>query len=268
MSIWEYDHSRAEKEIVQQAVNCTECLFCAEPLETLVAEEDSGENPGSPDNWFWYMSETRVRTCPVCGWWSVCRTSTTAGGSHGTHHEMGASGSLRELDLPDIEGPLEEVRSYLAARYVDRFKVHPRVFEETVASVFRDLGYNARVTAYSGDDGIDVILDGQSGNLIGVQVKRYRNSIQVEQIRALTGALVLGGLTRGIFVTTSTFQSGANETAQRLRTRGYQIELMDAARFYDSLKIAQRTRYRSKNDPTAPYTHAQLIDLHSSYGTY
>jgi restriction system protein len=142
------------------------------------------------------------------------------------------------------------------------------VFEETVASVFRDLGYGARVTAYSGDDGIDVILDGQSDTMIGVQVKRYRNSIQVEQIRSLAGALVLGGLTRGIFVTTSTFQGGADDTAQRLNTRGYQIELMDATRFFDALKIAQRSQYRSKSDPTAPYTHARLIDLHYSTGSY
>jgi restriction system protein len=201
MPIWEYDHSRTDKEVVQQAITCVECLFCAEPLEILKAEEDCGENRDSPENWYWYSSMTRVRTCPVCGWWSVHQTSTTAGGSVGTHHESGAAGSLRELDLPNVEGPLEEIRSYLAARYSDRFRVHPRVFEETVASVFRDLGYGARVTAYSGDDGIDVILDGQSDTMIGVQVKRYRNSIQVEQIRSLAGALVLGGLTRGIFVT-------------------------------------------------------------------
>jgi restriction system protein len=137
------------------------------------------------------------------------------------------------------------------------------MFEEIVASVFRDLGYDARVTAYSGDDGVDVVLDGPSGVLIGVQVKRYRDSIKVEQIRALTGALVLGGLTRGVFVTTSTFQKGAADTAERMATRGYQIELMNADRFYDALKIAQRSRYREKNDPTAPFTHARLIELSS-----
>jgi len=38
--------------------------------------------------------------------------------------------------------------------------VNPRVFEETVASVFRDLGYHTRITGYSHDDGIDVVMDG------------------------------------------------------------------------------------------------------------
>jgi restriction system protein len=54
------------------------------------------------------------------------------------------------------------------------------MFEETVASVFRSLGYDATVTAYSGDGGIDVILH-KGEERIGVQVKRYRNSISVEQ---------------------------------------------------------------------------------------
>jgi restriction system protein len=123
------------------------------------------------------------------------------------------------------------------------------------------MGYNVRVTAYSGDDGIDVILDGPGNDVIGVQVKRYKGSIEVEQIRAFTGALVLGGLTKGIFVTTSRFQAGAVGTVDRLSRRGYRIELMDADRFYDALKIAQRARYEFKDDPTAPYFQVRLNDL-------
>ena len=49
---------------------------------------------------------------------------------------------------------------------------------------FGDLGYRARVTAYSGDDGIDVILDGDDDKAVGVQVKRYKNRIEVDQIRS------------------------------------------------------------------------------------
>jgi hypothetical protein len=215
---------------------------------------------------------THVRTCPVCGWWSVIRHESTvasAGGGAGYRSEsLGAFGSLLELDLADVEAPVEEVRRYLAARYESRFDIHPRLFEETVGSVFGDLGYAARVTGYSGDDGIDVILDGPAGEVIGVQVKRYRHSIQVEQIRALTGALVLGGLTRGIFVTTSTFQSGAASTVERLEPRGYGIELMDAHRFYEALRIAQRTRYRSKTQPDAPWRDASLAPYDSQSGYY
>jgi restriction system protein len=139
--------------------------------------------------------------------------------------------------------------------------MHPQLFEETVASVFRDLGYQAVATAYSGDDGIDVVLQGPEGDTIGVQVKRYKESrrIGVDQIRELAGSLVLQGWTTGIFVTTSDFQSGAHSTVDRLeRFRGMRIELVNATRFYDQLQLAQRNRYQSVNDADAPYTMATL----------
>ena len=98
-----------------------------------------------------------------------------------------------------------------------RFTIQPRLFEETVASVFRTLGYRAVVTSYSGDDGIDVILENDSGTFLGVQVKRYQDRIKVSQIRELLGALVINGMTRGIFITTSDFQSGAPRSVELAR---------------------------------------------------
>ncbi|QOZ06889.1 restriction endonuclease [Bradyrhizobium sp. CCBAU 51765] len=112
------------------------------------------------------------------------------------------------------------------------------MFEETVASVFRSLGYEATVTAYSGDDGVDVILQ-KGKERIGVQVKRHRNSISVEQIRSLAGAMIVNDVTKGIFVTTSKFERGSARTIDRLRVRGYPIELIDAPRFFDMLKLTQ-----------------------------
>jgi hypothetical protein len=187
-----------------------------------------------------------VFVCPVCGWWKA--TGYADGddffyrGQSG--YIEGAAASLRDMDLTDISSPITEVRSYLAAKYEKRFTLHPRLFEETVASVFGDIGYSAEATAYSGDDGIDVILK-RGEETVGVQVKRYKNTIEVEQIRSLAGALILNGFTRGIFVTTSGFQSGGEPTTEKYKTRGYEIELLDATRFYDMLKIAQRKMYDS-----------------------
>ena len=131
--------------------------------------------------------------------------------------------------------------------------------------MYADLGFNTRVTSRSADGGIDVILDGPNGEVIGVQVKRYKGSISVDQIRGLAGALLLAGVTRGIFVTTSSFQSGAKtavETYERLR--GMPIELVDAERFFGALGLAQRTRYRSANDPMAPFAHVPLTELETT----
>jgi restriction system protein len=185
---------------------------------------------------------TQPALCPCCGWWSVYRVH------QGEHPESpdfecyaGAIGCLRELDIGDISIPLAEVRRYIAANNARLIDVHPRTLEHLVCSVFKDLGFHARVTAYSADGGIDVILDGPSTEVIGVQVKRYKKGhpIEAEPIRALAGALMTNGLTEGIFITTSSFRKGAWGTAERLTSLGYPIKLMDAERFLEALGIAQ-----------------------------
>lgn len=175
---------------------------------------------------------------------------------------LGAASSLRELDLLDDDVATEEVRSFITAKFEARFEMTPAMFEEVVASVYRSFGYQTVVTGRSGDGGIDIVLDGPGDRRVGVQVKRYRNSIEVEQIRAFAGALMLRGLTRGIFVTTSMFQSGVSSEARLATARGYPIELIDAPRFYDALKLAQRTD-SSLIDAETIVASTKLMPLHS-----
>jgi restriction system protein len=124
-------------------------------------------------------------------------------------------GILRALDPLDIGEPVEAIRAYLTVKYEDCNKVHPRKFEEVVCTIFRDLGYRARITSYSADGGIDVYLDGPDNALVGVQVKRYEKPIEIQQINALTGAMVIKGCAKGIFVTTSRYRKGAAQTAKK-----------------------------------------------------
>ncbi len=159
----------------------------------------------------------------------------------------GAFAILKQFDIRDINAPIEEIRSFLAAKYELRFNVDPRLFEITVADVFRDFGYSTMVTAYTSDGGIDVILQDDVGE-IGVQVKRHKSTIEVEQIRAFVGALVLKGYTRGMFVTTSKFSKGSIKSSRTYLKRGYSVELIDSKRFFDAIKIAQRPMYRSFNE--------------------
>lgn len=187
------------------------------------------------------------------------------------HVERGACGSLLDLDLQDLTLPIDEVRRFLTAKYEQRFVLAPQLFEDVVASVFHDLGFDVIVTGYHGgahqrgDGGIDVILRGADDSRIGVQVKRYADSISVEQLRALAGALLLGGLTKGMFVTTSCFQSGAQSTVDRYAIRGYRIELVDAMRFYDTLKLAQSTTYARPSEVTVQGWVESTTELDHSF---
>ncbi len=60
--------------------------------------------------------------------------------------------------------------------------------------------------------------------------------------------MVLDGYTRGIFVTTSRFQGGAEGLRRKAAVRGIQLELMDAAKLFDLLKLSQAADFESYPD--------------------
>jgi hypothetical protein len=109
------------------------------------------------------------------------------------------------------------------------------------------------------------VLDGPANRTIGVQVKRYRRErkIEAEQIRSFAGALVLGGHTKGVFVTTSSFRKGARKTAERFAERGYPVELMDAQRFFEALCIAQTNVFELSEDRFTSYLLSPGVHLGS-----
>lgn len=252
MSIWEYRPSTLDTDDLGQTIDRRTCPFCEEDLRRLPEDSSSHDSLVGVNEDTWVQRESSsVSVCPVCGWWRAVRLEEsfpiTGKLMKGFCATYAAVACLLDLDLADLNSPLKEVRQYLLARYQSRNIMHPRLFEETVADVFRDFGYHAMVTSYSGDGGIDVILnDGDSE--IGVQVKRYRDSIEVEQIRSLVGALVLRGITRGVFVTTSSFQQGAEQAVSQLGQRGYAVELVDGDRFLSALRIARRAMYQSTEE--------------------
>ena len=231
-----WDYAEAGRLATLDTVGVTECIYCRAPMLRLRAERLEAKVGKA-------VMLAQPALCRGCGWWNVYRVkqnyiARTAGVAEGY---SGTIGSLKELDLTDISAPLSEVRQYLLARQEELYSVHPRVFEEVVCSVFKDAGWQARVTAYAGDEGIDVVLDGPDGATVGVQVKRYgaHRRIEAEQIRSFAGALLLDGRTRGVFVTTSDFRKGARQAAARYATIGYPIELVNASGFLEALGIAQ-----------------------------
>ena len=180
-----------------------------------------------------------LHICPMCAWWAAVDSAVLpAIGRQVWLVNLVAPAALMELDVADLSIPLNEVRSYLRRRYDTRHSLHPRRFEQVVASVFEDIGYDAEATAYTNDGGIDVVLRGRMGERIGIQVKRRGRTIEVGQIRAFLGALMLGGYARGVFVATTSFQHGAIRASESCR-KFVPIELVDAERFFDLLGIAQ-----------------------------
>ena len=243
MSVWTYKDCISDPEQLASVVNTATCVFCRSEMEPM----SYFHWPPAGQEWMYGSYRTGGEgICISCGWWEKYFYETYVKRSKGQGWfrsiRKGAAAKLYTLDTTDIETPIDELRSYLLKKWDARFSVDWRLMEEAVGSIFRDLGYQVRVTGRSNDGGIDAILDGNTDKPIGVQVKRYKDKIQAAQIRELTGALVCQGITKGIFVTTSDFTKGALMTKSLSDKVGYPIELYNAKRFYEALEIAETKR--------------------------
>lgn len=122
--------------------------------------------------------------------------------------------------------------------YRNLLELSPEAFERLIPFVVRALGYgtdredNLKPTQRSGDKGIDGIVwqDALGFDRVYLQAKRYSegNNVGAPEVQAFSGALGQFRATRGIFITTSTFTTGARAVARD--TAHYTLILIDGQR--------------------------------------
>jgi len=128
-----------------------------------------------------------------------------------------------------------EINSSLASELLDHVKNQsPKFFEQLVVNLLVSMGYGGSldnagvVTQISHDGGIDGIIKEDKLGLdnIYIQAKRYTTgSVQKPDIQKFIGALTEQGASKGVFITTATFSSGAIETSTK--SSGVKIVLID-----------------------------------------
>lgn len=216
-----------------------------------------------------FVTDVAFHYCPACGWWCIirqCEYDTAKGMPYVAYHW--AAGTLAGESFPNIDAPVAELRSYLCARYDDRFLINPFRLEDVIASIFRSFGARVSITQKSHDGGIDIFgLDAEE-RPFGIQVKRWRQHIGVEQIRAFLGALLIHDQPKGVFVTTSEFTSGAFRLCQR-KHKGIELEPINAARLFDLIKVAQIKDFDESIIPHYAEEYTKLTPtLHYGYAIH
>lgn len=111
----------------------------------------------------------------------------------------------------------------------------PTEFERLVLRLLEQMGYGrfggVEHSGRSGDGGIDGIISQDPLGLdrIYLQAKRYApdQSVQRPAVQGFVGALMGAQGDRGVFITTSSFSSGARAEADRVNAR---VELIDGPR--------------------------------------
>ncbi len=130
--------------------------------------------------------------------------------------------ALTDLRETTAEDPLETIA-----------RNSPKFFEMLVLDLIHAMGYGAsradlQHAGRSGDGGIDGIisLDRLGLEKVFVQAKRWQNPVGPESVQAFYGALEGRRANKGVFITTSSFTSGAVEFASLIE----KIVLIDGAR--------------------------------------
>lgn len=257
MSIWEHQSIWRDRNwlLATEAIidRTHSCLYCDDTPLLRLPHGNPPDSVPAPEglanrsNWDVSKISSTILYCAGCGWWYA---KYTFWGFTGDGHWSTQAGAGQLYSFSSVEHPeaIEEARKFLTNNLKSAKRtLSADVFEDTVASVFKDFGYVAKVTGRTGDGGIDIVLEKES-TTIAVQVKRYRNSIKVEHIRAFAGALVLRGLTRGVFVTTSEYQHGCHTAAEAYKHRGLEIELINGDRVFSALRLQRRPNYEKCDD--------------------
>jgi len=111
----------------------------------------------------------------------------------------------------------------------------PRKFEELIASILEDFGFDINLTKATRDGGSDIIArikNSVCSFLTLVECKRYApdNKVGVGIVREVIGVHSIKQASKSIIVTTSFFSKDAQEVAKKMEN---QIDLKD----FEDLKI-------------------------------
>lgn len=176
----------------------------------------------------------------------------------------GANGGEAVIQPPDAIPPTErlgelvnELQGKLREEVREMLKdCNPFRFEQIVLDLLVAMGYGgsrkeaAQVTQPTGDQGIDgVINEDRLGlDVIYVQAKRWQSNIGRPEIQNFVGALAGKKANKGIFITTSDFNSNAREYAAGLHQK---VILIDGHRLAElmidhNIGVAEEQVYRLK----------------------
>jgi len=138
-----------------------------------------------------------------------------------------------------IEDAVNELGKDLRSAILDSLlNTNPYHFEKIVIDVLVAMGYGgsreeaAKVTQKSNDGGIDGIIneDRLGLDVIYVQAKRYKNTVGRVDVQNFVGALAGKQAHKGIFITTSDYNSNAIEFAETVPQK---VILIDGLRLAD-----------------------------------
>ena len=157
-----------------------------------------------------------------------------------SHKPFSGSSNSDEEEALTPDRQLDQVykmyQKNIAAELLDKVLtlISPKIFEQLVVDLLVAMGYgdkdSASVTQYSKDGGIDgIIYEDKLGlDKIYLQAKQWKNPVGSKEVQQFSGALAGKKALKGVFITTSTFTSGAVKFVETVSNQ--KIILIDGER--------------------------------------
>ncbi len=112
-----------------------------------------------------------------------------------------------------LQGNFEKEKIELSGKYSLNNITTGTQFELYLVNLFKDLGYRAKHSGKSGDQGADLIL--KKGDYVyAVQAKYYTGKLSNTPVQEIAGALKFYNANQGVVITNSEFTPGAEELAK------------------------------------------------------
>ncbi|WP_084360693.1 restriction endonuclease [Hydrogenophaga palleronii] len=237
--IWQYRNQTQSTPLLLAVFGSSACPCCkGGPALSITDRKDESDDRK-------YSQYIKVMRCESCGWWFASHDqwdSSCGSSPDRAVRILSATGAALHTFSP---GPDEhqlallerEIQSHLLGQ---GSSTAWGVLEDITKGVFREFGYNARVTARSKDGGIDVIVDHDEHGDVYAQVKHTKNKVGVRVLRELIGTMAINGATNSLLVTSSKFTRGVTKEQFLAAHRGFVVELVDGGRLLASLNLAYR----------------------------
>ena len=161
-----------------------------------------------------------------------------------TEHDTVSVDNASPQDL--IDSGFSTIETEVKSELLEKLKeIDPYYFEKVILILLKSMGYGDFIeTSKSGDGGIDGIINEDKLGLekIYTQAKRYNeNKVREKDIRNFIGAMS-GDTSKGVFITTSTFDDAA---VKKAREAHHSIILIDGAKLVDLMyqyKVGVQTK--------------------------
>lgn len=123
----------------------------------------------------------------------------------------------------------EQIKTYFKNNPEKMYNLSPRKFEELVAAILKDIGFDVELTKATRDGGRDIIAyvrNSVCSYLTHIECKRYApdNKVGVGIIREVMGVHQIRQATKSIIVTTGFFSKDAMKEAENVKN---QLDLKD-----------------------------------------